>query len=169
MKQLAFETLRRGDSVPHRLRRHRDRAAATLGRMWPTHERRPTWALPPPGAEIKLVPIEGYVRDARQGPAHHAGLLAPARAHRAGVRRGGLLPARRCVCASKTENPPKGLLFRGRIAEDFKLTTGTWVHVGPLRARFIEHFAPLVRDVVIAGEGRERGRRPAVSGRKGFP
>jgi feruloyl-CoA synthase len=50
--------------------------------------------------------------------------------------------------------PRQGLIFRGRIAEDFKLSTGTWVHVGPLRARFLEHFAPLVRDVVIAGEGR---------------
>src|SRR6185503_3770429 len=52
------------------------------------------------------------------------------------------------------DSPEKGLLFRGRISEDFKLATGTWVHVGPLRARIIEHFAPLVRDVVIAGEGR---------------
>jgi feruloyl-CoA synthase len=50
--------------------------------------------------------------------------------------------------------PGAGLLFRGRISEDFKLATGTWVHVGPLRAKFIEHFAPLVRDVVIAGENR---------------
>jgi feruloyl-CoA synthase len=52
-------------------------------------------------------------------------------------------------------DPRKGLLFAGRIAEDFKLSTGTWVHVGALRARFIEHFAPLVRDVVITGEGRD--------------
>jgi len=51
-------------------------------------------------------------------------------------------------------DPAQGLLFRGRIAEDFKLSSGTFVHVGLLRARFIEHFAPLVRDVVIAGEGR---------------
>ena len=35
-----------------------------------------------------------------------------------------------------------------------RLATGTWVQVGPLRARFIAHFAPWVRDVVIAGEGR---------------
>jgi feruloyl-CoA synthase len=49
----------------------------------------------------------------------------------------------------------QGLVYRGRIAEDFKLATGTWVHVGPLRAGLIEHFAPLVRDVVIAGEGRD--------------
>jgi feruloyl-CoA synthase len=46
-------------------------------------------------------------------------------------------------------------LFDGRIAEDFKLSTGTWASVGPLRARFIDHFAPFVRDVVLTGEGRD--------------
>jgi feruloyl-CoA synthase len=51
-------------------------------------------------------------------------------------------------------DPRQGLLFDGRIAEDFKLSTGTWVSVGPLRARFIDHFAPYVRDVVLAGAGR---------------
>jgi len=56
--------------------------------------------------------------------------------------------------ALENGDPARGLLFRGRMAEDFKLSTGTWVNVGPLRAKFIEHFAPLVRDVVIAGEGR---------------
>ncbi|MGE0565938.1 MAG: feruloyl-CoA synthase, partial [Pseudolabrys sp.] len=49
------------------------------------------------------------------------------------------------------KNPDQGLLFDGRIAEDFKLSTGTWVSVGPLRAQFIEAFAPYVRDVVFAG------------------
>jgi feruloyl-CoA synthase len=52
-------------------------------------------------------------------------------------------------------DPAKGLLFDGRLAEDFKLATGTWVSVGPLRARFIDHFAPYVRDVVIAGADRD--------------
>jgi feruloyl-CoA synthase len=49
----------------------------------------------------------------------------------------------------------KGLLFDGRLAEDFKLGNGTWVSVGPLRAKIIGHFAPLVRDVVIAGLDRD--------------
>ncbi len=49
------------------------------------------------------------------------------------------------------DNPGRGLLFDGRIAEDFKLSTGTWTSVGPLRARFIDYCAPLVRDVVFAG------------------
>src|SRR5215831_14790509 len=48
-----------------------------------------------------------------------------------------------------------GFDFDGRIAEDFKLASGTWVSVGPLRARFITACAPLVRDVVIAGINRD--------------
>ena len=49
----------------------------------------------------------------------------------------------------------KGLVFDGRIKEDFKLSTGTWVSVGPLRARVIAHFAPYARDAVIAGHDRD--------------
>ena len=48
-----------------------------------------------------------------------------------------------------------GFDFDGRIAEDFKLASGTWVSVGPLRARFVEACAPLVRDVVISGINRD--------------
>jgi feruloyl-CoA synthase len=44
-----------------------------------------------------------------------------------------------------------GFDFDGRIAEDFKLASGTWVSVGPLRARFVAACAPLARDVIIAG------------------
>src|SRR3979490_3180115 len=48
-----------------------------------------------------------------------------------------------------------GFDFDGRISEDFKLGSGTWVSVGPLRARFVAACAPLVRDVVIAGINRD--------------
>ncbi|WP_028670663.1 feruloyl-CoA synthase [Saccharospirillum impatiens] len=47
--------------------------------------------------------------------------------------------------------PQRGMKFDGRISEDFKLNTGTWVSVGPLRARIIDAGAPVVQDVVIAG------------------
>jgi feruloyl-CoA synthase len=49
----------------------------------------------------------------------------------------------------------KGFDFDGRISEDFKLGSGTWVSVGPLRARFVAACAPLLRDVVIAGINRD--------------
>lgn len=51
--------------------------------------------------------------------------------------------------------PSKGLLFDGRIAEDFKLSTGTWINVGVLKAKIISVGSPIVQDVVIAGLDKE--------------
>ena len=53
------------------------------------------------------------------------------------------------------DDPRKGLIFDGRLAEDFKLSTGTWVSVGPLRSWMLAEAAGLVQDVVIAGPDRE--------------
>ena len=53
------------------------------------------------------------------------------------------------------DDPAKGFLFDGRLGEDFKLSTGTWVHVGVLRAKIIAQFAPYIRDAVITGDGRD--------------
>jgi feruloyl-CoA synthase len=47
------------------------------------------------------------------------------------------------------------MIFDGRLAEDFKLSSGTWVSVGPLRIKVVAHFSPLVRDVVLAGIDRD--------------
>jgi feruloyl-CoA synthase len=113
--------------------------------------------VPPPGGEVKLVPIEGNEAgkyEARvKGPHITPGYWRePELTRQAFDEEGYYRLGDSFVFAGG--DPAKGLLFRGRISEDFKLATGTWVHVGPLRARFIEHFAPLARDVVIAGEGR---------------
>lgn len=48
-------------------------------------------------------------------------------------------------------DPTRGLVFDGRLSEDFKLSNGTWVSVGPLRADLIAALSPLAQDVVIAG------------------
>jgi feruloyl-CoA synthase len=53
------------------------------------------------------------------------------------------------------DDPTKGLMFDGRIAEDFKLASGTWVSVGPLRSGLVAALAPFVQDVVIAGLDRD--------------
>lgn len=53
------------------------------------------------------------------------------------------------------EHPEKGLVFDGRIAEDFKLSSGTWVHVGALRVRVIAQCSPLIQDCVITGHDRD--------------
>jgi len=60
-----------------------------------------------------------------------------------------------CVRFIDPDDVSAGFAFDGRLAEDFKLSTGTWVNVGPLRARAIAYFAPLVRDVVITGHDRD--------------
>jgi len=52
------------------------------------------------------------------------------------------------------DDASRGLLFDGRIAEDFKLDTGTFVSVGPLRAQVVAEGAPCVQDVVVAGLNR---------------
>ncbi len=52
------------------------------------------------------------------------------------------------------EDIGKGLKFAGRLAEDFKLATGTWVHAGRLRTEVLEATAPLLDDVVVCGENR---------------
>ena len=127
-------------------------APYTMGRMWETHDAT-NMGLPPPGAEIKLVPMEGKYEARIKGPHITPGYwrqpeLTAAAFDEEGYYRLG------DTFALENGDPARGLLFRGRMAEDFKLSTGTWVNVGPLRAKFIEHFAPLVRDVVIAGEGK---------------
>jgi feruloyl-CoA synthase len=53
------------------------------------------------------------------------------------------------------QRPESGLLFDGRVSEDFKLATGTWVNVGTLRARLLAHLEPYARDVVLAGADRD--------------
>jgi feruloyl-CoA synthase len=52
-------------------------------------------------------------------------------------------------------DPTRGLVFDGRIAEDFKLANGTWVSVGPLRALLVAALSPIAQDVVIAGLDRD--------------
>ena len=127
-------------------------APATLARVW-SSPNAANMGLPPPGAELKLVPMEGRYEMRVKGPHVTPGYWrAPELTERA-------FDAEGYYCIGDTftfdrGEPANGLLFAGRIAEDFKLLTGTWVHVGELRARFIQHFAPLVRDVVFAGEGR---------------
>ena len=51
--------------------------------------------------------------------------------------------------------PEKGMIFDGRVAEDFKLANGTWVSTGSLRLSLIDALDPLARDVVIAGHDRD--------------
>jgi feruloyl-CoA synthase len=59
------------------------------------------------------------------------------------------------VRLSDPGDPTRGLVFDGRLAEDFKLTTGTWVHVGALRVGVLAATTPALQDAIVAGENRD--------------
>jgi len=125
----------------------------TLGRAWDTDDAT-NMGVPPPGAELKLVPCRGRLEMRVRGPHVTPGYWRqPELTERAFDEEGFYRLGDLFVLADETD-PSRGLCYRGRIAEDFKLATGTWVHVSPLRARLLRYFNPLFKDVVIAGEGR---------------
>ncbi len=118
-------------------------------------ERAGNIGLPLPGVELKLVPRDGKLEARLKGANITPGYWrAPALTADA-FDDEGFYKIGDALKFADPADPAKGLLFDGRLAEDFKLTTGSWVSVGPLRAAFIAHFAPLVRDVVVAGADRD--------------
>jgi feruloyl-CoA synthase len=111
--------------------------------------------LPAPGVDLKLVPREGKLEARLRGANITPGYWrAPALTAEA-FDEEGFYKIGDALRFEDPADPAKGLLFDGRLTEDFKLATGTWVSVGPLRAAFIAHCAPLVRDVVLAGADRD--------------
>jgi feruloyl-CoA synthase len=111
--------------------------------------------VPSPGVELKLVPQDDKLEARLRGPNITPGYWRADHLTREAFDEEGFYKLGDGVKFADPGDPALGLIFDGRLAEDFKLATGTWVNVGPMRARFIEHFAPLVRDVVIAGADRD--------------
>ena len=114
-----------------------------------------TIGIPVPGVEIKLVPHGGKMEVRVRGPNVTPGYWREPELTRRVFDDEGFYSFGDAVRFVDPSDVNKGLLFDGRLAEDFKLGNGTWVSVGPLRAKIIGHFAPLVRDVVIAGLDRD--------------
>jgi feruloyl-CoA synthase len=111
--------------------------------------------LPAPGVELKLVPNEGKLEARLRGPHITPGYWRQPQLTREAFDSDGFYRIGDALKFADPADAGKGFLFDGRIAEDFKLSTGTWVSVGPLRARFIDACAPYVRDVVFAGPDRD--------------
>ncbi len=111
--------------------------------------------LPAPGVELKLVPADGKFEARLRGPNITPGYWRQDDLTRAAFDEEGFYRLGDALRFVDENNPRRGFIFDGRIAEDFKLSTGTWVSVGPLRARFLSHFAPFAQDVVIAGHDRD--------------
>src|SRR5262249_11278762 len=112
--------------------------------------------LPPPGCALRLAPREDKLEMRVKGPNvtpgawRRGGVLEPAV-----LDDEGFLPTGDAGRLEDPREPPKGVVFDGRLAENFKLSSGTWVAVGELRVRAIAACAPLVADAVVAGQDRE--------------
>jgi feruloyl-CoA synthase len=111
--------------------------------------------LPVPGNDAKLVPNNGKLEVRAKGPNVTPGYWRQPELTSAAFDEEGFYKFGDALKPADPNNLDAGFDFDGRIAEDFKLASGTWVSVGPLRARFIAACAPLVRDVVIAGLNRD--------------
>ena len=125
-------------------------APMAIARMWQSRDST-NMGVPVPGVELKLVPNEGKLEARVKGPNVTPGYWRQPELTAKAFDAEGYYCLGDAVRFEDPNDPREGLLFDGRIAEDFKLDTGTWVSVGPLRAGFLAHFAPYAKDVVIAG------------------
>ncbi len=108
------------------------------------------------GNDAKLVPNNGKLEVRRRGPNVTPGYWRPAGTYRRApsTRKASTSSAMRSKLVD-SNNLDAGFDFDGRIAEDFKLASGTWVSVGAAACASSRPCAPLVRDVVIAGINRD--------------
>ncbi len=111
--------------------------------------------LPAPGCEVKLVPVDGKLEARFRGPHIMAGYWRAPQQSAAAFDAEGYYRSGDALKFADPERPQLGLMFDGRIAEDFKLSSGVFVSVGPLRNRAVLEGAPYVQDVVVAGPDRE--------------
>ena len=110
---------------------------------------------PAPGLEVKLAPVGTKLEARVRGPNVTPGYWRDETLTAAAFDEEGFYCLGDAMRFVNPADPSSGLVFDGRLAEDFKLSTGTWVSVGPLRARILAAAAGLVQDVVITGHDRE--------------
>ncbi len=110
--------------------------------------------LPVPGCELKLVPSGDKLEARLRGPNITPGYYGRDDLTRGAFDEEGFYQIGDALKLADPSKPEMGLMFDGRVAEDFKLSTGTWVSVGALRVKLIAAGDPLIRDAVITGHDR---------------
>ncbi|UJW78818.1 feruloyl-CoA synthase [Hydrogenophaga sp. SL48] len=107
--------------------------------------------LPTPGMELKLVDMQGKTEVRYKGPNITPGYWRQPEDTAEAFDEEGFFKTGDAVKWIDETDVHQGLKFDGRIAEDFKLATGTFVSVGPLRGKIIAAGAPFIQDVVLTG------------------
>jgi feruloyl-CoA synthase len=108
--------------------------------------------VPSRGLTLKLVPSEGKLEARLKGPSITPGYFGDA------VKTAEVFDDEGYYCLGDALRPAdpedfsRGFFFDGRVAENFKLSTGTWVSVGAVRAKLVDAMGGVVRDAVIVGE-----------------
>ncbi len=118
-------------------------------------ERSGVIGLPIPGCELKLLPNGGKLEIRVRGTNVTPGYWKRDDLTATAFDDEGFYCIGDAVKFFDPADPAKGLVFDGRVAEDFKLLSGTWVNVGTLRMKGIQHLAPLAQDLVVTGHDRE--------------
>jgi feruloyl-CoA synthase len=111
--------------------------------------------VPAPGVEVKLVPSGAKLEIRVRGPNVTPGYWKRPDLTAAAFDEEGFYRPGDAVRFADADDVAKGVMFDGRLAEDFKLATGTWVHVGGLRVGVLAAASPVLQDAVVAGENRE--------------
>ncbi|HQN52135.1 MAG TPA: AMP-binding protein, partial [Phenylobacterium sp.] len=110
--------------------------------------------LPAPGATLKLAPVGDRYEVRAAGPMVTAGYLDEPEKTAAAFDEEGFYRTGDLAVFHDPEDPGQGLAFAGRAAEEFKLSSGTWVYGGGLRDGLIKALSPLVLDLVLCDDGR---------------
>jgi feruloyl-CoA synthase len=110
--------------------------------------------LPPPGIELKLVPVDGKTEIRIKGPNVTPGYWKDSEMTRRAFDNDGFLCIGDAGKLADPNDPCKGIVFDGRLTENFKLMSGCWVNVGELRWTIVEACAPIVQDAVLTGHDR---------------
>jgi feruloyl-CoA synthase len=111
--------------------------------------------VPHRGVELKLAPNAGKLEARLRGPNIMPGYWRRPDLSQSAFDAEGFYLIGDALRLAEPNNFAAGFEFDGRLAEDFKLATGTWVSVGPLRAHFVGEFDPLIKDAAVAGHDRD--------------
>lgn len=117
-------------------------------------ERAGVIGVPVPGVQLKFVPTGGKLELRVKGPNVTPGYINNAEQTQKAFDDDGFYCIGDAAKLADEADPARGVVFDGRIAEDFKLTTGTWVHVGGLRVAALAACSPLLQDAVVTGQDR---------------
>jgi feruloyl-CoA synthase len=129
-------------------------APTSTGTYWDT-ERVGLIGLPFPGVELKLVPCGSKYELRLRGVNVTPGYFGQPDLTKKMFDEEGFYCIGDAGIFVDENDPLQGIIFAGRVVEDFKLTTGTFVHVGSLRTDAIAAATPVVHDALVAGQDRE--------------